>query len=235
VICLFLLNGRKIAAIYSILKTEIISYENFDTSLLDISIVMLFICFGLFTKDFFKSKIGYKIMCCYLAFVFLLQLAFKLTFKFQIENWFLSNVFLIGEFFIISYFYFCITKSNLQLKIIQFSVILFILLIAIQYSIDYTLFFRINPLESLFVSLSITTYCTFYLYEILDQKKLFYYNTIGALIYQCGSVFVFLGANLFLSSYKHVSIYLYNFHTVLAIVYAVFVIIEWRVNFYKTR
>jgi hypothetical protein len=208
---------------------------DFENNLLDISILLLFICFILYARGYFKFDLANKVFVIYMAFCFLLQLAFKITFRLNIDNWFISNIFLIGEFYIISYFYYLIVLQKLPRSIIKSNVVVFSLIIIIQYIYDYTVFFRINILQSLLVSIAMITYSAFYFYEILNQKKPYYYILIGTFIYQFGSIFIFLAANFFLSNYGNFCASIYNIHTFLTIIYSFFVLFEWKKNFSKIR
>jgi hypothetical protein len=75
--------------------------------------------------------------------------------------------------------------------------------------------------------LPLIIYATFHLYNLLNEKKQFYYINIGLLIYLFGSTIVFLTANLLLSlHYEKAFKEIYNLNVYLYVVYQLFILYD---------
>ena len=141
-------------------------------------------------------------------------------------NLFMSHFYFIFQFLFLSTFYYHLLKDTFQKDIIISSVILCALVLGIQYALDRSLFHKFNLLEIFITSLSLIIYSSFHLYNLLNEKKEYYYINVGLLIYLFGSTVVFLTANLLLSlksdafkSINQLNVYLY-------IVYQLFIMYE---------
>ena len=72
-------------------------------------------------------------------------------------------------------------------------------------------------------------YATFHLYNLLNEKKEFYYITTGLLIYLFGSTIVFLVANLLISlKSKFLFEQIYNLNVYLYVVYQLFILYDLK-------
>ncbi len=106
----------------------------------------------------------------------------------------------------------------------------------VQYSIDWSHFNRFNLLEIFITSLPLIVYATFHLYNLLNEKKEFYYINIGLLIYLFGSTIVFLTCNLLISLDSRTPFrYIFDLNIYLYVVYQLFILYELRrVDLIKT-
>jgi hypothetical protein len=206
---------------------------NFTYILLNISVISFFSLFVLYCKNWNKHGKAYKALVVYLGFLTILQVANRLFFDFIKINWIIANIFLIGEFIISCYLYFLLLQKKIFRNIIIILFFLTLVVMLFQYIADYTIFCKINPLASSIVSISIILFAVFYLYEILDQNKLYYYLTIAVILYQFGSIFLYLIANLYLLEHPDLGLIPYNFHLFLTLIYTFFVFLEWKINFSK--
>lgn len=143
------------------------------------------------------------------------------------RNLFLSHFYFIFQFILLSLFYYHLLKENFQKKIIVVSLIMCLSLLFIQYALDWNLFYKFNLLEIFITSLPLITYATFHLYNLLNEKKEFYFITIGLLIYLFGSTVVFLTANLLISLHSMSAFDVINqLNVYLYIVYQLFILYE---------
>lgn len=199
--------------------------------LLNINIVTLLLCFFLFVSKWSKNNRAFKVITLYMCFVSIIQIIFRLTFDFSINNWVITNFFSIGQMFFMTYFFLLILKSALFIKIIKSFFIFYYLSTFIQYCFNYEILFKINEFGSFVSSLFIIIYSLFFLYENLNKKQLFYYFIIGGTLYHFGSFAVFLTANIFFAKNLYLGLIIYNLHTFLAIVFSCFVFYEYKINF----
>lgn len=159
--------------------------------------------------------------------MFVVQIASHIMVKMHMTNLFLSHFYFGLQFLILSFFYYSLLKERVQRKVIVALLILCLILLTVQYSLDWNLFFKFNLFEIFITSLPLIIYATFHLYNLLNEKKQFYYINIGLLIYLFGSTIVFLTANLLLSlnSYDSFDI-IYSLNVYLYVVYQLFILYD---------
>lgn len=159
--------------------------------------------------------------------MFLVQIASHVMVKMHMTNLFLSHFYFGLQFLILSFFYYSLLKERVQRRVIVVLLILCMSLLTVQYSLDWNLFFKFNLFEIFITSLPLIIYATFHLYNLLNEKKQFYYINIGLLIYLFGSTIVFLTANLLLSlnSYDSFDI-IYSLNVYLYVVYQLFILYD---------
>ena len=159
--------------------------------------------------------------------MFAVQMAATILVKLHINNLFLSHFYFTLQFIILSLFYYQLLKENYQKKIIIFNLIVCLTILSIQYALDWSLFYRFSLLEIFITSLPIIIYATFHLYNLLNEKRKFYYINIGLLIYLFGSTIVFLTANLLISLDNKMPFrYIFDLNVYLYVVYQLFILYE---------
>lgn len=165
----------------------------------------------------------------------IVQLASHITGKMHMRNLYLSHFYFGLQFLILSFFYYFILKEKFQRKVIIVLLILCLSFLIIQYALDWSLFFKFNLFEIFITSLPLIIYVTFHLYNLLNEKKEFYYINIGLLIYLFGSTVVFLTANLLLSlnTYKSFD-FIYSLNVYLYVAYQLFILYD-LINILKTN
>ncbi len=181
----------------------------------------------LLLKGFSGKGKPFKIFGLYCLAMCFVQFSALIMVKMHMHNLFLSHFYFILQFVLLSMFYYHLFKENFQKKIIVVGLALCLSLLFIQYALDWSHFNKFNLFEIFITTLPLIIYATFHLYNLLNEKKEFYYITIGLLIYLFGSTIVFLTSNLLISLnskslYKMISrlnVYLY-------IVYQLFILYE---------
>jgi hypothetical protein len=180
-------------------------------------------------KGFSKNGKPFKIFTVYSLFMFSVQIAAHILVKMHMVNLFLSHFYFGLQFLLLSFFYYYLMKESFQKKTILIVLIVCSLLLVIQYLLDWSLFFKFSLFEIFITSLPLITYATFHLYNLLSEKKQFYYITIGLLIYLFGSTIVFLTANLLISIKSRVVFeQIYNLNVYLYVVYQLFILYDLK-------
>ncbi len=183
----------------------------------------------LFLKGFSKSEKPFKIFAIYCWAMFAVQLASILVVKIYRNNLFISHFYFVLQFLILSFFYYFLMKEKIQKKTIMLLNIACSLLLVMQYSIDPKLFYTFNLFEIFITSLPLIIYSTFHLYNLLNEKKEFYYINIGLLIYLFGSTIVFLTSNLLLSLKTYDSFdFIYSLNVYLYVIYQLFILFDLK-------
>jgi hypothetical protein len=122
-----------------------------------------------------------------------------------------------------------------QKKIIKIGLFLVLSILVIQYSIDFDLFFKFNLFEIFLTSFLIIIYATFHFYNMLNDKKEFYYINIGILMYLSGSTILFFVGNLMTSISPRYNKIPWILNAFFYIIYQLFVWFEWKKSFYQKQ
>jgi hypothetical protein len=173
---------------------EIFNFLKFSVSL---STVLLTINTVLFVWLAIRTKVKvYSILALYLITIFIIQnygawLAFK-----RINNLFGTHYYFILQLLWLSYFYYEICNSQIQKKIIRYSVIGCLIILAIQYSLKPEIYYKFNELEVFLCSYLLIIYALFHFYNLLGARRKFLFFNIGLFVYLFGSTILFLVGNL---------------------------------------
>lgn len=195
----------------------------------NIGYILLLLNCILFLRGFSKNGKPFKILTVYSWAMFAVQMTATILVKLHINNLFLSHFYFIIQFIIVSLFYFYLFADRLQKKIVIFSLIVCPVVLAIQYVMLPSLFYQFSLLEIFITSLPLIIYATIHLYNLLNEKKEFYYLNIGLLVYLFGSTIVFLAANLLISLDSKLPFrYIFDLNVYLYVVYQLFILYELR-------
>lgn len=189
--------------------------------------IFLFINFILFLLRFKKENKAYKIYTIYLGIIVAVQIALKAFVYFGYENLILSHAYFCGQFIMLSLFYHEILKEKYQKQIIKWNLLITISIVVATFLFNPSSLFNFNPIEILFTSISIIVYSAFHFYNMLSNKKEFYYINCGVSIYLFGSTVVFLPRNLHTIYDRSFSNMLHMLNIVLYLLYLILIFIEW--------
>lgn len=157
----------------------------------------------------------------------------EMLYRFKITNLLLVNVFFIGQFILLGLFFKSLFIVKNQKKYLLWSLLSGLLLIIIESIYNYNLFFEFNLFEIILTSLLLVSYALMHLYNQLTAEKVYYYITIGVIIYMLSSTVLFLVGNLtndLSDEFKYLS---WQLNAFLFIVLQLFYLYEWKVSFYK--
>lgn len=189
--------------------------------------LLLYINFILFLLRFKKETKAYKIYTIYLGIIVAVQIALKAFIYFGYQNLILSHAYFCGQFIMLSLFYYEILKEKYQKQIVKWNLAITISIVVATFLLNPSSLFNYNPIEILFTSISLIVYSAFHFYNMLSNKKEFYYINCGVSIYMFGSTVVFLPRNLH-TIYDHsFSDILNMLNIVLYLVYLILIFIEW--------
>lgn len=188
----------------------------------------------LFFIRFSNQGKAYKIFTVYLGLVFVVQILAEILIQQKRNNLFLSHFYFIGQFIVLSIFYLNILKKvDFQKKIVKGGLILGLSILGIQFINDNTLFFKFNLFEIVITSFLLIVFASFHFYNLLNEKKEFYYINMGILIYLFGSTILFLVGNLMTSLSPKLNKIPWILNSFLYIIYQLFILVEWKKSFFK--
>ncbi len=192
---------------------------------------ILFINCLICLKSFSKNGKAFRIFTYYSLTMFAIQMVAHFMSSHRMNNLFLSHFYFIIQFILLSLFYIKILNDKFQKKIILINMFLCTALLMIHYALDWSRFYRFNTFETFIMSLPLIVYATFHLYNMLNQKKEYYYTTIGILIYLFGSTVVFLTSNLLMTFHSDWSFKLiFSLNIYLYVVYQLLITYDLKDN-----
>lgn len=189
---------------------------------------ILLVNFILFVRNYSNQSKAYKVFTFYLGLIVGIQIFSEILIQQKTNNLFLSHFYFVGQFILLSFFYFALLgKVQVQRKIIKGGLVVGMLILAVQYYSDPSLFFKFNLVEIFITSFVLIIFSTFHFYNLLNEKKEFYYINIGILMYLFGSTVLFFVGNLMASLSPVINKIPWIMNSVLYIIYQIFISIEW--------
>lgn len=181
------------------------------------------------------SKKGvHSLFLVYLIFIFIIEVVSNVFYIKKINNLFLSHYYFIGQFLLLGIFFYQILIEKYQKKIAFLLLVTISLVLIVQYSLDPKKYYTFNLFEIFITSYSIIILALFHLYDLLANKKEYYYITLGLLLYLISSTTIFLSGNLYTIMNKQMHKEIWIFNVLMFILYQIFILIEWLVNYRKT-
>lgn len=186
----------------------------------------------LYIRGFTKFSKAFKYFTVYLVLIAIVQLSSKLhkVFYEGESTIFFFFYFLLFQFLSLSMFY----KELLKSKFIKVITIVAVILFALQYILDPSLYIRYNIVAAIFSHLILVFYSILYLYHSLSQKKTdFVFINSTILIYMLSSSLIFASGNLVLDINISLSISetLVDINRFLYLGFQIIIIIEWWKNY----
>lgn len=199
-----------------------------------IGYVLLLLNLILFFKNAAHKSTAYKIFVFYLGLVFVVQMSAEILIQQKRNNLFLSHFYFIGQFVVLGLFYLNLLKKvELQRKIVKGGLVTALVILAFQYCSEPEVFYRFNLFEIFITSFVLITFAVFHFYNLLNEKKEFYYINIGVLMYLFGSTVLFFVGNFISSLSPEINKIPWVLNSFLYIIYQVFILIEWYRSFSK--
>jgi hypothetical protein len=184
-----------------------------------------------FSKGFSKNGKAFRVFTLYMIIMLIIQITASFFQYNRINNLFLSHFYFILQFVLLSYFYFNLGFNRIQQNIVKYGFVFCLSALAIQYYFDPSQFLKFNLFEIFITSFLIIIYATFYLFNLLNEKKEFYYLNLGVLIYLFGSTVFFLASHLLTLNALRLEISIWVLNALLYVLYQILVYLEWKKNF----
>lgn len=203
------------------------------STLTNIGNILLFLNLVLFAKCFLSQGKAFSIFTFYLVLMFVIQISSNIMSKLNINNLYLSHFYFIGQFIVLGLFYGTIFKTQKLKKNILLLGLMGLAVILVQYIFDPSQFFKFNLFEISITSLLVLIFAVIHLYNMLTEKKEFYYINWGIIIYLSGSTILFIAGNLVVTFNREYTIWPWILNSFLYIIYQLFITYEWYKSFSK--
>lgn len=178
----------------------------------------------------FSKKKAYKIFLLYLILVALFETIFWILSHYKKNNLFLSHYYFISQLLLLGLFYYKILRENYQKKIAVLLMIIVPVILILQYIISPKKYYIFNLFEIFATSYSVIVLTLFHLYNLLDQKKEYYYISLGLLLYLISSTTIFLSGNLYTVMNKVMHKEIWSLNAFMFIVCQCFIFWEYYTN-----
>lgn len=187
----------------------------------------------LYTYSFFREKKANVFFVSYLAFSFLMQFSMETLYHLRMNNLFLVNIFIIGQMILLGLFYNSIFSLKSQKRFVLISVGVALLILAVQFIMDWNQFLRFNLFEITLTSLLVVIFALIHFYNMLTESKIYYYVSIGVVFYLLASTVLFLIGNLTHNLSDEFKFLSWQLNSVLLVMYYGFILYEWKKSFSK--
>ena len=189
----------------------------------------------LYSFSFFRSEKVNVFFVCYLAFASLMQFFMEVMSHMHINNLFAVNIFFIGQMIFLGLFYKSLLKINKQKKIVKYSLLSILSILAFQFIIDYTQFLKFNLFGITLTSLIIVVFALLHFYNMLTDEKEYYYLNIGVVFYLFASTILYLVGNLTIGLNNDLKYLSWTLNGVLIIGYYLLILFEWKIRYTQNR
>ena len=181
-----------------------------------------------------KRPKTYKLFTGYLLVSFVITISSEILAQNGMNNLFLSHVYFISQFYILSLFY-AELLEKIHARVINVILGLVTLMLIIQYALDTTLFYRFNLFEVFITSFPLVVYSTIHLYNALNDKMSYMYVNGAILMYLSTSTLIFILGNYISSIDKALALNIYLIHKILYIIFLILILTEWKVSIWKMK
>ncbi|OMQ10106.1 hypothetical protein BXU01_17270 [[Flexibacter] sp. ATCC 35103] len=185
----------------------------------------------LYTFSFFHKEKANVFFMVYLVFIFIIQFIMEIMYYLHMNNLFAINLFFVGQMIFLGLFYESILKTRNQKFFVKLVITSILLVLFIQYFIEPDQFLKFNLFEITLTSLSIVVFALLHFYNMLSDKKEYYYYTIGVVFYLLTSTVLYLVGNLTSNLSDNLKYLSWRLNAFLILMYYLFILYEWKVSF----
>lgn len=189
----------------------------------------------LYTISFFQGKKVNGFFMAYLYFNFLMNVTMYLLMKMHTDNLIIMNLFFVGDMVWMGLFYNSILKNKMQENIVKSGLVIVLLLLLVQIASDSSQLYKFNLFEIAITCLITILFALMHLYNMLTGKKVYYFFTIGLLLYLCSSTILYLVGGLTINLSDSMKLITWNLNVILLVVYYLFIFYEWKTGFFVKK
>lgn len=195
--------------------------------------LILLINLILYSISFFRKEKVNGFFLIYLLFAFSMQISMEVLYHLHFNNLFLVNIFIIGQMVLLGLFYNSLIKIRSQKIFAKSILIAGILILGIQFLIEPKEFLKFNLFAITLTSLFCVVFGLLHFYNMLTEKKSYYYVTIAIIFFLLASTVLYLVGNLTLTLSLEVRYFSWKLNAFFFLVYQLVVLYEWKVSFFK--
>lgn len=202
-----------------------VTISNLLTCIEGLLIVFLLIKIHQVNKNSLKERLQYNIVKFYIYLEAILFIIITTTAYFSVNNLVYSHLYFIGQFILLSLFYYSLFNLK-QKRFILINFALIVPLIIWSYFKNPLLINQFNITEIFFTSAPLVVYSIIHLFNSLSQHSKFSYFNVGILMYISCSTLIFILGNLISNISQYLSIDIWLLNKVLYIGYLTLISLE---------
>ncbi len=164
--------------------------------------------------------------------IFMVQTAGTILSTIGERNLFLSHYYFVGQFLLLSLFYYSLLNTG-QKRIILLAQPAVLIPLAIQYTVSPDVYWKFNHLEILLTAFPIIAFAAFHFYNQLDGPKQFHLINLSIMMYLFGSTVLFLAGNTVNLMVNDRARICWDLNSILYILFQLCVLHELRVTYLK--
>lgn len=190
----------------------------------------------LYLKWFSKHEKPFKVLAIYLLIINIIQSISTVLYHLVEDNTQYSHFYFLLQFLILSYFFTLIFENLILKRIVRLIVAVVLVTLAIQYSLNPSIFFTFNLLEIIICSAPLIVYSFLYFMYTLEKtsKKYIYVNS-GIFLYLLCSTLIFVAGNYVIDTETFWFKFVWIVNAFLYLIYQILVFIEWYKHFRKSE
>ena len=171
----------------------------------------------------------------YLYFAFIMNAIMYVYYILHRSNLVFMNLFFIGDMVLLGLFYSSILKTKWQKMGVKLSIVTALLFLIFQIALNVEQLFTFNLFVIALTCALLLVFAILHLYNMLTDKKDYYYFTIGLILYLSSSTILYLVGGLTVKLPDNVKLISWNLNAVLMIVYQLFILYEWNIRFFVRK
>lgn len=168
-----------------------------------------------------------KWITTYVILLFLINISSFILSKYHVNNLYLSHVYFIGQFVLLSLFHLSLEPSPKLIKFIKLNLILTPSILLIQYLLYPHLLLVFNEVEILLCNFSIFIYSLLYLFQSIGNNTRYMKINYGILIYLSFSTIIFCSGNLMVYMNEQVNKVIWIFNSFISFFFSIMLFLEW--------
>lgn len=188
---------------------------------------------GLYSISFFRKEKANVFLLLYLIFSFVVQFGMEILYHLKMNNLLLMNLSFLGQMVLLGLFYRSLYKHEIQKKFVLITLGLALVILIARLVYDPALQFKFNLFQITVTSLLTVVFALIHFYNMITEKKEYYYLTIGVIGYMFGGTVLFLIGNLTIGLSDDIKYLSWRLNAFLFIVYYFFILFEWMKSFSK--
>jgi len=192
-----------------------------------ISLIFINACLYIWSYRKSNKPIALKYFSVYLLMGFIITFSSAVMAVKGENNLYLSHYYFVFQFILLSLFYKILFLKN-QKKAVNYVLILILIALGFQYTLNPSLYYKFNLFEIFITSVPIIIYSFMHLYNSLSRKGEYMFINTGVLIYITVSTLIFILGDFLSGLDNGIFVHIWVINKFLYILYLILILIEWK-------
>jgi hypothetical protein len=201
-----------------------------------LSLAILLLNIILYLKGYrpHRRAVAFKIFIIYILCMFAVLVTSNVFAMYTWNNLFLSHLYFISQFILLSLFYGRLFTRAQQL-VTHIVGIIVLIIIGMHYVMDPSQWHTFSLLEVFLTSFPLVIYSIIHLYNSLNKKGAYLYINAGILVYLSSSTLIFFLGNYQIGLDESTVSNMWFMNKVLYLIYLILIFFEWKYNISQSK